>query len=171
MWTAWYAQDDILESRQWWTELLHLTANPELQHTCRTPALQFLTKDLIPKHGTAQSQVIPLLLTSRNNTDRHTFKDKLCIWEKFMCEALGMASAIIKDLVSSISFRFSLLFGTDTPSHSLLTSNAYLTAWLQKKQLPEKHPNGVKCLWSFATANTTWLLLGSNKSTDWKPCR
>lgn len=37
----------------------------------------------------------------------------------------GLSSVMIKDLVSSISFRFSFLFGTDPHLYSLLTSKTH----------------------------------------------
>lgn len=81
-----------------------------------------------------------------------------------MCEALGMASVMIRDLESSISFRFSLLFGTDPPLHSLLTSNVYLTAWLQKISSQKSTP--MKCFCSFVPAYTTQFLLVIKAQTE-----
>ena len=88
-----------------------------------------------------------------------------------------LSSVMIKeDLVSSMSFRFSFLFGTDPHLHSLLTSKTHAS-------IPTWQPGSIKLAlqksilvdWSvyqaLLTSYTNQLILVSNKNTDWKPCR
>lgn len=86
-------------------------------------------------------------------------------------ESQGWTQPSHNHLESSVSSRFSLLFGTDSHLlHSLLTSKTQKVVlevfYSTQNQSSEKHPRALKCL-----SHTHQLYLVSNKIPGWKPCR